>query len=300
MRSAACLPLGELPDFDEDTGVLHDEDSDDNEDIEIELVEEEPVFLRGFGRSHQELEPVKVVKNPDGSLAQAAMMQGALAKERRETKITQQREKDQSESRPIAEHMLDPMAKSQASMQESGRFAMGGGMGQPNARGAEDMPEWKRHVTAGGKATYGKRTNMSILDQRKSLPIYTLKDQLVKAVLDNQILIVIGETGSGKTTQMTQYMVEAGLAKRWAMSIHSLISLQWQDRLHAAASRRRDERGEARRRGVRLPAGLGGRLHDPLRGLHQPGDDHQVHDGRWAVKMSTFAFRLQACCCASA
>ena len=27
---------------------------------------------------------------------------------------------------------------------------------------------------------------------------------------DNQILVVIGETGSGKTTQITQYMAEAG------------------------------------------------------------------------------------------
>jgi ATP-dependent RNA helicase DHX8/PRP22 len=70
MRNAACITNGELPDFDEDTGVLHEEDSDDNEDIEIEMVEEEPLFLRGFGRSHQEMEPVKVVKNPDGSLAQ--------------------------------------------------------------------------------------------------------------------------------------------------------------------------------------------------------------------------------------
>lgn len=28
----------------------------------------------------------------------------------------------------------------------------------------------------------------------------------------NQILVVIGETGSGKTTQMTQYLVESGFA----------------------------------------------------------------------------------------
>lgn len=30
----------------------------------------------------------------------------------------------------------------------------------------------------------------------------------------NQILIVIGETGSGKTTQITQYLAEAGLTAR--------------------------------------------------------------------------------------
>ena len=48
-----------------------------------------------------DLSPVKIVKNPDGSLSQAAMMQGALAKERRELKIAQQEaqtaEKDDDE-----------------------------------------------------------------------------------------------------------------------------------------------------------------------------------------------------------
>ena len=55
---------------------------------------------------------------------------------------------------------------------------------------------------------------MSILDQRKSLPIYKLKDELIRAINDNQILIVVGETGSGKTTQMTQYIAEAGFTAR--------------------------------------------------------------------------------------
>ena len=46
----------------------------------------------------------------------------------------------------------------------------------------------------------GSRTNLSIVEQRESLPIFKYKEQLVQAVKDNKILIVIGETGSGKTT----------------------------------------------------------------------------------------------------
>uniref|UniRef100_A0A914WHZ1 RNA helicase n=1 Tax=Plectus sambesii TaxID=2011161 RepID=A0A914WHZ1_9BILA len=197
----------EMPDFDDDTGVLkNDDDESDGEDIEIELVEEEPLFLRGYGRQHQELEPVKVVKNPDGSLAQAAMMQGALSKERRDMKIQNQREKEsQQTTSGGSQWSQDPMAQSQDKYNPS---VVG-----PDRRN-QDMPDWKRHVTAGGKATYGKRTNMSIKDQRESLPIFALKKELLKAVETNKILIVIGETGSGKTTQMTQYMVEAGYSAR--------------------------------------------------------------------------------------
>ena len=37
--------------------------------------------------------------------------------------------------------------------------------------------------------------------------------QLCTAIAQNQVLVVIGETGSGKTTQMTQYMAELGYCK---------------------------------------------------------------------------------------
>ncbi|EYU42417.1 hypothetical protein MIMGU_mgv1a026582mg, partial [Erythranthe guttata] len=45
---------------------------------------------------------------------------------------------------------------------------------------------------------------------RRSFPIYKLKNELVQAVHDNQVLVVIGETGSGKTTQLTQYLADTG------------------------------------------------------------------------------------------
>ncbi|CAI4226894.1 unnamed protein product [Auanema sp. JU1783] len=207
MKGAGVVGFMDMPDYDEELGVLktHEEESD-GEDIEIELVEEEPDFLRGYNKSNQEIEPVKVVKNPDGSMAQAALMQGALSKERKEVKIQSQREKEQQDQRGSLSgtRMLDPMQERQApASRDDGPM-----------RRDKDMPDWLKHVTAGGKATYGKRTNLSMKEQRESLPIFGLKQQLIQAMADNQILVVIGETGSGKTTQLTQYAVEAGFARR--------------------------------------------------------------------------------------
>lgn len=50
-----------------------------------------------------------------------------------------------------------------------------------------DMPEWKKHAFGGNKASYGKKTQLSILEQRESLPIYKLKEQLVQVALSQSI-----------------------------------------------------------------------------------------------------------------
>lgn len=47
---------------------------------------------------------------------------------------------------------------------------------------------------------------------QRSLPIYAYKDELVQAIMEYQVLIVVGETGSGKTTQIPQYLTEAGFS----------------------------------------------------------------------------------------
>lgn len=48
---------------------------------------------------------------------------------------------------------------------------------------------------------------------RKSLPAFAYRDQLIEAVQNYQVIIVEGETGSGKTTQIPQYLHEAGFSK---------------------------------------------------------------------------------------
>lgn len=51
----------------------------------------------------------------------------------------------------------------------------------------------------------------SIDTARRQLPVFKYKDSLLSAVTAFQVIVVVGETGSGKTTQIPQYLIEAGM-----------------------------------------------------------------------------------------
>eukprot|EP00123_Amoebidium_parasiticum_P017098 comp23708_c0_seq1/m.40778 comp23708_c0_seq1/g.40778 ORF comp23708_c0_seq1/g.40778 comp23708_c0_seq1/m.40778 type:complete len:1218 (-) comp23708_c0_seq1:134-3787(-) len=202
--AAGVLDKSDYPEFDEVNGVLPT-DAVVEEDVEIEIREDEPAFLRGQTRLSQNLSPVKIVKNPDGSLQRAAMTQSALAKERRELRDAQRLAEQEAMPKDLSKPWEDPTADI-----ADRQLAMGlRGM----TKVAPEMPEWKKEVI-GKNPTYGRITSLTILEQRQSLPIFHLRDELLKAVEENQILVVIGETGSGKTTQITQYLYEAGYCNK--------------------------------------------------------------------------------------
>merc|ERR1719154_404015 len=46
---------------------------------------------------------------------------------------------------------------------------------------------------------------------KESLPVFPFRQDLIDAVKEHQVLIIEGETGSGKTTQIPQFLHEAGL-----------------------------------------------------------------------------------------
>ncbi len=52
-----------------------------------------------------------------------------------------------------------------------------------------------------------------ILAGRKKLPVYPYREEFLAAVKDHQILVLVGETGSGKTTQIPQYLHEIGYSE---------------------------------------------------------------------------------------
>ena len=207
--ASGAISAQEYPNIDEDFNAKLNGDGDfeEEEDVDIEVRDDEPPFLAGQTKQSLELSPIRIVKAPEGSLNRAAMTGATIAKERRDLKQQEAAEQAAEQATQVDvnaqwnDPMISPEQRRLASEVKSVR------PGPPT----DSLPEWRR-ITQSKDQSFGKRTTMSIKQQRESLPVFHFRKQLLDAVEKNQLLIVVGDTGSGKTTQLTQYFAEAGYA----------------------------------------------------------------------------------------
>ena len=96
---------------------------------------------------------------------------------------------------------------------------------------------------AQAQAQEARRASVPVLRYPAELPVSQRKDEIAAAIRDHQVVIVAGETGSGKTTQLPKICLEMG---------RGVIG---PDRPHPAAPDRGPQHGRANRRGARLRAG---------------------------------------------
>ncbi|KAK3637541.1 DEAH-box ATP-dependent RNA helicase prp22 [Elasticomyces elasticus] len=203
--ASGVVKAADYPDLDPDhDAIINGETIEEEEDVDIEVREDEPPFLAGQTKQSLELSPIRVIKAPDGSMNRAAMQGDVLAKERRDLRQSEVQDKAAKEASKtdLGAEWNDPMAAER-------RFASDLRQNAAQNGKAQEMPEWKK-IASGKGAEMGKRTNMSIKDQRESLPAYKMRKQFLDAVRQYQLMIVVGDTGSGKTTQLTQYLAEDG------------------------------------------------------------------------------------------
>ena len=62
--------------------------------------------------------------------------------------------------------------------------------------------------------TNGVFAEKTIKEQMEYLPVFAVRQKLLQVIHENSIVVVVGETGSGKTTQLTQYLMKEGYEKR--------------------------------------------------------------------------------------
>lgn len=139
---------------------------------------QEHLILQG-DRTTRSLGPsISPVRDPSSELAILARTGSAVVKELKEKKEKAQQAKDRSGVLGKIASVLGLEEKSENSPKSTDKEV-------------ETAPDFDQ-----------------IQAQRKSLPAYMCRDELLQIIDENQIVVVIGETGSGKTTQLTQFLCE--------------------------------------------------------------------------------------------
>jgi HrpA-like RNA helicase len=54
----------------------------------------------------------------------------------------------------------------------------------------------------------GSEQHTRLLKTRQQLPVYAMREQIVSTMRSNTTVVIAGETGSGKSTQVPQFLLE--------------------------------------------------------------------------------------------
>ena len=78
----------------------------------------------------------------------------------------------------------------------------------------EAIEKLKSDIVASASMTDEIKARFPALNYQEDLPIYQAREEVISALKDHQVVIICGETGSGKTTQLAKFCLEMGLGSR--------------------------------------------------------------------------------------
>ena len=183
---------------------------EDEDQIRLLIKDLRPPFLDGRVAFTTQTEPVSVVRDPTSDMAQIARAGSAAVasiRTKRERQKTTQKFWDVAGSKIGA--IMGVKEEERVDGDE-----LDVGKGEDNVDYKSENQFAKHMAKERNVAVSHFARSKTMQQQREFLPIFQCKRHLLKLVQENSVVVVVGETGSGKTTQMTQYMMEAGYGRR--------------------------------------------------------------------------------------
>lgn len=89
-----------------------------------------------------------------------------------------------------------------------------------------------------------------MLKKRQKLPSFSKREEILKLIDENQVVVVSGETGCGKTTQVAQFILDDFVEKRQGSLCHIICTQPRRISAISVAERIADERAEPLGQGV--------------------------------------------------
>lgn len=160
-----------------------------------------PPFLDGRIVFTKQPEPVIPVKDPTSDMAMNARKGSALVKAFREQKERRKAQKKHWKLEGTKIGNIMGIQKKEEEMED--------GPTKDAYKYAEHMDNQPQEVES--KSDFVKK--MTISEQRRFLPVFAVREELLQVIRENSVVIIVGETGSGKTTQLTQYLHEEGFSR---------------------------------------------------------------------------------------
>jgi pre-mRNA-splicing factor ATP-dependent RNA helicase DHX38/PRP16 len=186
---------------------------DDEHEPSVQLLVQNvsPPFLDGRATFTKQLEPVYPVKDPTSDMAVVAKKGSKLVRDTREQKDrVKSRDKYWELAGSRVGAIMGVVAPPPSDAKDDGG---GDGDGDGDGDGAlfnhRKASQFGASMMGASAAQSDFARSKTIDEQRRSLPIFSVRDDLLDVVRENSVIIVVGETGSGKTTQLTQYLHEA-------------------------------------------------------------------------------------------
>ncbi|KAI9727933.1 MAG: DEAH-box RNA helicase prp16 [Chrysothrix sp. TS-e1954] len=189
--------------------TFHDDFDDDEDSVRVHLIPYKdplrPPFLDKKEIFSRQLEPVQPVKDPTSDMATLSRRGSAIVAERQKQK---ERQKQAAAAVNAAGTTLGNITG--AKDQDEDDSAIGVTRDENAARKRKIAPEEPTKPTQ-GQSDFSK--SKSLREQREYLPAFAVRENLLNTIRESQTCIIVGETGSGKTTQITQFLYEEGYAR---------------------------------------------------------------------------------------